>query len=66
MPMLTDDAREADAQKRLGQRAAALGWPSPPPDAHTVRAMALAGNWPPANAKAPPVPQVILDLIRTR
>lgn len=65
-PMLTEDAAEAAAQRRLAGRATALGWPQPAPDPRAIRALALAGNWPPASAKAPPVPPAVLKLIGER
>lgn len=65
-PMLTEDAAEAAAQRRLGGRVAALGWPQPTPNPGTIRMLALEGNWPPAAAKAPPVPPAVLNLIRER
>ncbi len=65
-PMMTDDVAEAAAQRRLTGRVAALGWPQPAPDPRAIRALALAGSWPPASAKAPPVLPAVLKLIGER
>lgn len=64
-PMMTEDADEAAARRRLGERLARLGWPQPAPTPQAVRAMALAGEWPPANARgARPVPPEVVAIIR--
>jgi uncharacterized protein len=66
-PMLTKDADEAAAQRRLKARVQALGWPQPAPDPRAIRALALDGAWPPAGAKgARPLPDRVLSLIRER
>lgn len=64
-PMLTKDADEAAAQRRLAERLPRLGWPDPAPDPRTIRKLALEGSWPPAG-KGAPVPEPVLKLIRER
>lgn len=67
MPMLTVDAAEAAAQRRLAACAAKLGWPDPAPSPREVRGLALEGKWPPAAARAkgaPPVPEYVLAIVR--
>lgn len=64
-PMLTKDADEAAARRRLAERVRRLGWPEPAPDPRAIRKLALEGNWPPAG-KGTPVPEPVLRLIRER
>ncbi|QJU59908.1 hypothetical protein HL653_21100 [Sphingomonas sp. AP4-R1] len=68
-PMLTRSAEEEAARARLRGRRKTLRWPVPAPDPARVRALALAGEWPPAAARAKgakPVPEAVLALIRRR
>lgn len=62
-PMVTADAEEAAAQRRLRTRLSRLGWPAPPPSPERVRALALDRQWPPAGVKAPPVPAALLAVM---
>lgn len=62
-PMVTGDAEEADAQRRLRARLSRLGWPTPPPSPAQIRALALKGAWPPIHAKAAPVPAALLRIM---
>lgn len=66
VPMLTRSADEEAARDRLRARRAKLAWPTPTPDPAQVRALALAGKWPPAGVRANPVPPEVLALIRRR
>ncbi|MEG3175302.1 ankyrin repeat domain-containing protein [Sphingomonas sp. RB3P16] len=66
-PMLTADAAEAAAQRRLASRVTKLGWPDPAPSPREIRVLALAGKWPPAAARAKgaaAVPARVLETIR--
>lgn len=62
-PMMTADAEEAQAQRRLQQRLRDLRWPDPAPTPAQVRRLALDGAWPPAGAKGGRVPPEVLALI---
>lgn len=62
-PMVTPHRDDAAARTRLAARLPRLGWPSPPPKPAEVRRLALAGQWPPAHAKAPPVPPHVLAIM---
>ncbi|UVO50004.1 hypothetical protein M0208_05525 [Sphingomonas sp. SUN019] len=46
-PMVTNDPAERDSQIRLAARAIEAGWPDPSPTPQAIRAMSLAGAWPP-------------------
>lgn len=64
-PMLTASDAEAAAQRRLAERVRRMNWPEPIPTTRQVRALALAGEWPPAVAKnAPPVPDDVIAIIK--
>jgi hypothetical protein len=62
-PMVTDDAAEAEAQRRLRTRLSRLGWPAPPPSPAQIRTLALNRQWPPAGIKAPPPPAALLEIM---
>ena len=62
-PMMTANADEAAAQRRLAARLPGLGWPQPAPTPQQVRALALNGQWPPRGSGAPEVPRAVLELI---
>lgn len=66
-PMVTSAPEESAARARLIQRLARLGWPRPTPSPAEVRALALAGKWPPKQARAggaAAVPADVLALLR--
>ncbi|WP_141243939.1 ankyrin repeat domain-containing protein [Sphingomonas lenta] len=63
MPMMRDDPDDEAAQKRLAARLPKLGWPTPHPSPAEIRRLALDGRWPPAHAKAPPVPEGVLAVM---
>jgi hypothetical protein len=62
-PMVTADAEEAAAQRRLRTRLSGLGWPAPPPSPDRIRAMAVERQWPPQGANARPVPEGVRRVI---
>lgn len=65
-PMLTVSDIQGQAQRRLGERVRRMNWPEPMPTTRQIRALALAGEWPPPAAKnAPPVPEDVIAIIRT-
>lgn len=67
--MLTAAPDEAAARARLVKRLARLGWPQPIPTPAQIRALALAGTWPPQHARATGAPAVspeVLALLRRR
>lgn len=61
--MVTTDAQEAEAQRRLRTRLSRLGWPGPPPAPAEVRALAVEGKWPPPGIAAPKISEALRKVI---
>ena len=62
-PMGTLAPEESAARARLIKRLARLGWPNPAPSPAEVRALALAGKWPPSQARAAGAAAVPADVL---
>jgi uncharacterized protein len=61
--VVTSNAEDDAARRRLAAALPRMGWPAPPPAPAEVRRLALDGAWPPAGVKARPVPPALLSLM---
>lgn len=67
-PLVLDWPEEEKARQRFAAKLQALGWPWPPPPIGKVRALVMAGQWPPEAARKagvkPPADWIVAEMRR--